>query len=361
LLVARTGLHLDLGLMRRRRTTTLAVSGAGLIIPLTLGIGAGLVLPATLRPSTADPTLFAIFLGVALSMSAIPVIAKTLIDMNLFHRNIGQLILASSTVDDAFGWLMLAVVSAMVVTGATAAGITVAVASLLGVIVFAYVIGRPLVRVIMRAAHRSTERSVPISVAVILVLLSAAGTHALGLEPVFGAFLCGILIGTCPAREPDWAAPLVTTVLSVLAPVYFATAGLRIDLSALLRPEVAVAAVVIVGLAIVGKFAGAFTGGLFSGLTRWESVALGAGMNARGVIEVIIAMVGLRIGLLNTAMYTVIVLVAVVTSVMAPPVLRFAMRRVEQTADERLRADEQASLRSRSDAPLPAGVPSGQP
>jgi hypothetical protein len=90
-------------------------------------------------------------------------------------------------------------------------------------------------------------------------------------------------------------------------------------------------------VAIAGKFLGAFAGSVLSGLNRWEALALGAGMNARGVIEVIIAMVGVRIGLLSVGMFTIIVLVAVVTSLMAPPLLRLAMRRVEQTAEEELR------------------------
>jgi Kef-type K+ transport system membrane component KefB len=110
------------------------------------------------------------------------------------------------------------------------------------------------------------------------------------------------------------------------------------DLTALARPSVLAVGLAVLAVAIVGKFVGAFLGAKLSRLNRWEALAVGAGMNARGVIEVVVAMVGLRLGVLSTEVYTIIVLVAIVTSVMAPPLLRWAMARVEQTAEERLRA-----------------------
>jgi Kef-type K+ transport system membrane component KefB len=137
--------------------------------------------------------------------------------------------------------------------------------------------------------------------------------------------------------SPARLGSLRVLVISVLAPLFFATAGLRMDLTALGRPSVLLAAVVILLIAIVGKFTGAYIGARMSSFNRWEALALGAGMNARGVIEVIVAMVGLRLGVLGTDTYTIIVLIAIVTSLMAPPILRIAMSRVEYTMEERLR------------------------
>jgi Kef-type K+ transport system membrane component KefB len=137
--------------------------------------------------------------------------------------------------------------------------------------------------------------------------------------------------------------PLRTLVMTVLAPVFFAMAGLRMDLSALAQPTVLLAAVVLLLIAIVGKFAGAFLGAWASGLNRWEALAIGAGMNARGVVEVVVAMVGLRLGVLSTEMYTIVVLIAIVTSLMSPPILRMAAARIEVTAGERLRLSEYES------------------
>jgi Kef-type K+ transport system membrane component KefB len=344
LLVGLTGIEMDLGMVRRRGLTAVRVSVAGLLIPLGLGIGLGFPL-ARLLDIEGDTAVFVLFLGVAMCVSAIPVIAKTLMDMNLMHRDIAQLTLAAGTVDDAVGWFLLSIVSAMAVGGLTGGQVSLALAYLILVVVVAVVIGRPLVRLVLRACKGSSEQTVAAAVA--LIVLSAAGTHALGLEAVFGAFLCGMLIGSSGEFARTRTAALRTTVLAVLAPVFFATAGLRIDLRALAEPAVLGAAAIVLLTAIVGKFAGAYLGARLSRLGRWEALALGAGMNARGVIEVIVAMVGLRLGILNTATYTIIVLVAVVTSVMAPPLLRSAMKRIEITPEE--------EARRRLGMPQPAG------
>ncbi|MFE1787260.1 cation:proton antiporter [Streptomyces sp. NPDC059525] len=336
LLVGVTGMELKFGLVKRRGTTAVRVSLAGLLLPLGLGIGAGSLLPASLLPGDTDPTLFALFLGVALCVSAIPVIAKTLMDMNLLHREIGQLTLAAGVIDDVIGWFLLSVVSAMATAGLTAGRLTASLLYPVGVVAFALLVGRPAVRLALRAAGRSPEPGPTVAVAALTVLLGSAGTHALGLEAVFGAFVCGALISTSGELDPEKLAPLRTTVLAFLAPVYFATAGLRMDLTALARPEVLAAACAVLAVAVLGKFAGAYTGAKLSRLNNWEALALGAGMNSRGVIEVIVAMTGLRLGILGPETYTVVVLVAIVTSLMAPPILRTAMARVEERAQTEL-------------------------
>ncbi|MFF3325350.1 cation:proton antiporter [Streptomyces sp. NPDC002889] len=340
LLVGLTGIELDFTMLRRRGSTALRVSLSGLIIPLALGIAVGYPLAKLLYTGTADTTVFALFLGVAMCVSAIPVIAKTLMDMNLIHRDVGQLTLVAGMVDDAFGWFMLSVVSAMAVGGLTTGKVVMALVWLLLVVLMAVVVGRPLVRTALRWSNGSEERTVATAAA--MILLAAAGTQSLGLEAVFGAFVCGALIGSSGEFAQARTASLRTVVLAFLAPLFFATAGLRVDLRALSDPKVLAAAGIVLTVAIVGKFAGAYLGARLSRLSKWEALALGAGMNARGVIEVIVAMVGLRLGILDTGTYTIIVLVAVVTSVMAPPLLRVAMKRVEYTEEEQLRLHARA-------------------
>lgn len=337
LLVGVTGTHLDTRILRRQGRTAATVSLVGLLVPLALGIGLGFVLPGSLLGGGhTSRWVFALFIGVAMGVTAIPVIAKTLTDMRLLHRTIGQLTLAAGMVDDAVGWLLLSVVSAAATVGVSAGVVSLSVGYLLGFIALAGTVGRVLVRKVMDAAARRDEPGPAVAAAVIILLACGAVTQSLGMEPVFGAFVGGILISASRASQPKLA-PLRTVVLSVLAPMFLATAGLRMDLTALAHPATALAGVALLTLAIVGKFAGAYAGARLSGLDRWEGLALGAGMNSRGVIEVIVALTGLRLGVLNTATYTMVVLVAIVTSVMAPPLLRVSMRRVARTEDERLR------------------------
>ena len=352
LLVGVAGAHLDLAGLRRRRATALRISAFGLALPLTLGVAAGLLAPSQLVAEGSDRVTFACFVAVAMSVTAIPVIAKALADMRLMHRDIGQLILTAGMIDDTVGWFGLALVSAMATSGLTGGTVATSVLELVLVVLFFWLVGRHVIRWVMSRAARSRETGPPVAAAVVLILLGAAATQSLGLEAVFGAFLTGIFVAG--AVEPARLAPLRTVVLAVLAPIFLATAGLRIDLGGLADPQVAIAAVVALAIAIVGKFGGAYIGARTSRMSHWEGIALGAGMNARGVVEIVVAMVGLRLGVLTPATFTIVVLIAIVTSLMAPPILRLAMTRVEQTADERLRATAQEAW---AGTPPPARTP----
>ncbi|MGC5014309.1 cation:proton antiporter [Streptosporangium sp. DT93] len=174
-----------------RGGTAAGVSVGGLVIPLGLGMGAGFLLPGTLIPEGTDTLVLALFLGVAMRVSAIPVIAKTLMDMRLLHRDIGQLTLTAGMIDDAFGWFMPSIVSAMAVDAVSTGTVLTSLAYLVAVIVFAPTLGRPLVRHTMRIAATSDEAGPTVASAAVLIVLAGAGTHTLGLEAVFGAFICG--------------------------------------------------------------------------------------------------------------------------------------------------------------------------
>lgn len=344
LLVGITGAHLDLNLVRRRGVTAAKVSLSGLVIPLGLGIAVGFLLPAVLLPDTTTRPTFAMFLGVAMCVSAIPVIAKTLLDMKLIHRNVGQLALAAAMVDDAVGWFLLSVVSAMALGRVDGWNVVVTLGALVAFVLVAAVLGRPLVRAVFRLAGRSADSGPSAATAVVVILVGATCTHALGLEAVFGAFVAGALMGAPGMGKvlpPERLAPLRTFVMWIAAPIFLATAGLRVDLVVLADPTILLAAVAVLSVAIIGKFVGAYIGGSLSRLTRRESLALGASMNARGVVEVVVALAGLRLGVLNTTTYTIIVLVAVITSLMAPPILAKIVAGIDQTAEEDLRRTDQ--------------------
>lgn len=338
LLVGLTGVQLDLRLLRRRRAAAASVGTLGLVLPLALGVAAGYLSPAALLPGTADRTAFALFMGVALCVSALPVIAKTLADLGILHRDVGQLTMAAGTVDDIVGWLLLSVVSAMASTGVHAADVTRSVACVVLVVVAAPLVGRPLARLLVGGVTRRTPDAGPVAaVVVVMLLLSAAATQAMGLEAILGAFVCGLVISSVPELEPARLSGLNTVVMSVLAPVFFASAGLRMDLAALRDPVLLAAAAVVLVVAVAGKFAGAYAGARLSGVDHRSAIALGAGLNARGAVEVIVATVGLRLGVLDSRTYTVIVLVAIATSLMAPPILRRHVVRIAPTPEEDLR------------------------
>jgi Kef-type K+ transport system membrane component KefB len=334
LLVGVTGMYLDVGLLRRQGLRAGVVSAFSLVIPLGLGIAIGFALPAAVLPASGNRTVFALFLGVALCVSALPVIAKILTELGFLHRDVGQLTIIAAGVDDVVGWLLLSIVAAMATTGVRAGTVATSVAVLVGIVLVAVFVLRPAVKFVLGRLVPAEERGPTLAVLAVLVVGCAAATQALKMEALLGAFLCGIVISSTGAVHPRHLATLQTIVLSVLAPVFFATAGLRMDLTVLRHPAVAACAVVVILAAVVGKFAGAFLGAMLVRLDRWRALALGAGLNARGVVQIVVASVGLRAGVLNTASYTVVVLVAITTSAMAPPLLRLALGRIDTTPAE---------------------------
>jgi Kef-type K+ transport system membrane component KefB len=228
----------------------------------------------------------------------------------------------------------------MAVTGVHGWRIALTVVELAGFLVLMFTVGSLLVRALFRLAGRSSDAGPTLATAVGVIVAAAAISQSLGFEPAFGAFAAGTLMATDRVRQaldPARLAPLRTFVLWVGAPVFMATAGLRMDLASLGQRTVFFSALLVLGVAILGKFAGAYAGAMLSGLSPRTGFALGAGMNSRGVVEVVVAMAGLRLGVIGTPTYTIIVLVAVVTSVMAPPLLRLAMSGMDHTAEERVR------------------------
>lgn len=342
LFVGLVGAHLDIGLLRRRRRTVVAIGATALVVPFALGVATGFLLPGRLWGPEADRLTFALLIGVVMAVSAIPVIAKTLADLRMLHRDVGQLTLAAAAGDDVAAWLILSVVAAMTAAGSEGAAPAWILLRLVGFLLAAALLGRPLVRAALRLADRAEGPGATITTTVVLILGGSAASLALGLEAAFGAFVVGLLISPPGTVEVAKLAPLRAVTLAVFAPVFLATAGLRMDLTVLTTPGTLLVAAVVCTVAVLGKFAGAYLGARLSRLTHWEGLALGAGLNARGAVEVVVASIGLRLGVLSETMYTVVVLLAIVTSLMAPPTLRWTMRRNEEKSDERLRETELA-------------------
>jgi Kef-type K+ transport system membrane component KefB len=242
--------------------------------------------------------------------------------------------MSAAIIDDVIGWLLLSVVSAMATAGLRAGHVLMSIGWLALLIVVCLTVARPLVGLVLRLAARSRNPGLEVATVILALLGFAVASQAMGMEAIIGALFCGMVIGSLKQAGARWLAPLRSLVVSVLAPVFFATAGLRMDLGTLGHTQVAVAAAGVLAVALASKFAGAYVGARSVRVDHWNAVALGAGLNARGVMEIVLATVGLQLGVLTTAMYTIIVLVAIITSVMAPPVLRYAVARTGAVTPE---------------------------
>ncbi|OUL33576.1 cation:proton antiporter [Nostoc sp. 106C] len=344
-----TGLETDLNLIVRKGKTALLISLGGIIIPFATGLGLGWFLPDSFLANPEQRLIFSLFIATAMSISAVPVIAKVLMDLKLIRRDIGQVTLAAGMTDDTLGWILLSVVSGLATSGKF--DFPTVFRSIGGAVLFlgiAFTLGRSLMtRVLRWVDDYIGGPTASLSALLVLALSAAAFTHTLGIEAALGAFVTGILAGQSPrfSREAGLTLELITA--GFLAPIFFATAGLKVDLLQLLSPQTFVVGLIVLAIACFGKFTGAYLGSRVGGLSHWEAIAMGSGMNARGAMEIIVATIGVSLGVLNPQMYSIIVMVAIVTSLMAPPLLRWSLSKVSIGEEEAQRL-EQEELASRS-------------
>ncbi|HVC43934.1 MAG TPA: cation:proton antiporter [Candidatus Binataceae bacterium] len=340
MLLLYTGLETDLAILAEVGRGAVTVSWLGIVVPWISGFTLGWYLPVSYLANPGHRLIFSLFMAVAMSISAVPVIAKMLIDLDLMRRNIGLLILAAGILDDTVGWLMLSVVAGLALHGSvdlkSLGSILLAVAAFAG---FCYFIGANLVVRLMRwVDDRALAEHAGMSTMVGLAMVCAIVTQAIGIHAVFGAFVAGVMLGrSARVRRAD-RAELEAATTGVFAPIFFAYSGLKADLFAL--HGVGVLGLVL-GVAIVGKLIGCTAGARLHGLKMRESLAVAAGMNARGGMEIIVALIGLNLGVLSPQMYSIIVIVAIVTSLITPPMLTWLLAGIAPEAAEVARLERE--------------------
>jgi Kef-type K+ transport system membrane component KefB/nucleotide-binding universal stress UspA family protein len=351
MLLVVTGLETDLELIISRAKPATYTAFTGIVIPFAMGFGLAYLLPGEFLAADNQRFVFSLFLGTALSISAIPVIAKVLIDMDVIGRDIGQITIASGMLNDTIGWILLALVASLARAGSDQA-LSTAGETILWLVIFlgvSFTLGRRLAEWSMRWVDTNFGSDDLAKTTAVMILALGVGTitQYLGLEAVLGAFVVGVLVGQ--VRRFDQAARHTFEVITIgiFAPIFFATAGLRVDLTAMADPTVLLGGVAILGVAIAGKFIGTYVGARAAGLSPWEGIAMGSGLNARGALEIIVATIGLSVGILTTTTYTIIVMVAIITSLLAPPLLRASLSRIELSEEEAMRL-ERKELERRS-------------
>ncbi|QLC32976.1 cation:proton antiporter [Halarchaeum sp. CBA1220] len=332
LLLVLAGTEVDIAALRRHASATAAVAAGGFVVPFLAGIGVTFLLPPDALPAGVSSLAVSLVVGTALAVSAVPVTIRVLVDLDALDRPVGQRTLAVAAVVDAVGWLVFSVVADAVRTGGVDAlrvGRTLLVLAVF--VLLAATVGRRVVDFLLERAARAHSPALSQFSAVVLVgFATTAAGLAVAVEAVVGAFTAGVLAG----RRLDEAAGRVLHVvaLGLLAPLFFATAGLRVDVGTLLTPGAAGVAALLLVVAVASKAVGVALGGVLAGLSRAEIACLAIGLNARGAMEIVIASLGLALGVLSPTLYAAIVVVAVATSVAMPPLLRRALVRLPADA-----------------------------
>lgn len=321
------GLEVDLGHLRQQGRSTLLISLLGIAAPLGLGFGAVVALPAFWGVQAQNrPLLFGLFIGAALSISALPVIARILVDLKLLDRAFGAVVMVAATINDLVGWSLFAVILSHLRAGSPAEQSNgYALGWVLLFAALTLLLGRAIGQYLL--PWLQSQLAWPngfIGLVTVLVLLAAAIAEGIGVHAFFGAFLVGVGFGQSPHKPQQAYQAIHHFAVSFLAPIYFVSIGLQANFAA----NFDLGLVVLITLvACAGKIGGAGLGAWLGGMPLREAAAIGFALNARGAMEIILASVALEYGLIDQRLFVGLVIMALATSMLSGPVIQRLLAR----------------------------------
>jgi Kef-type K+ transport system membrane component KefB len=325
LLLFIAGLEVDLHIVFQQGKQALSTSFFGLIIPFFLGFIIPFSFPAFFGDTGGtDLLLFSLFMGTAMSISALPVIVRIMMDLKLFKTRIGMLVVASAMVDDLIGWMIFSVILALIGKGRDISiGYTILMT--LSFAILMLTLGRGLLnRVLPWVNKKMAWPGGLLSLSMALCFLGAAFTEFIGIHAIFGAFMIGVALGDSEHLSEKAKEIVHQFINNIFAPLFFVSIGLKVNFLSNFDPWITL---VIIVIAFAGKLIGCGFGARLGGFSRNESLAAGFGMNARGAMEIILGLIALESGLINETIFVSLVIMALVTSISSGPLMRWALGR----------------------------------
>jgi Kef-type K+ transport system membrane component KefB len=320
------GLELDPALLRKRGHTTVAISHASIIAPFLLGAATALYLYPKLSTRDVPFTCFSLFLGVSMSVTAFPVLARILTDRGIHKTRMGVIALTCAAVDDVTAWCMLAFVVSVARAQATGAVATIAMA--LGFILLMILVVRPaMVRLSLLYGNRGRLTQGVMASIFIALLISASATELIGIHAVFGAFALGAVIPHDSGMARELTDRLEDIVIVLLLPAFFAYTGLRTQIGLVSGYEEWMMCALIILVASAGKFGGSLIAARLTGLDWRDSSALGVLMNTRGLMELIVLNIGLEMNVISPTLFAMLVIMALITTFATTPILHLITRK----------------------------------
>jgi Kef-type K+ transport system membrane component KefB len=326
------GLELDSDELRKRGHATVAISHASIIAPFLLGGVLALAIYPLLSTSDVPFTVFALFLGVSMSVTAFPVLARILTDRQMTQTHLGQVALACAAVDDVTAWCLLAFVVG--VAKAEIGGALQVSVLTLGYIMFMFFVARPLLTRAVRRWDNAELGQGAVAIVMVGVLFSALATEFIGVHAIFGAFLFGAVIPYDSNLARNLCRRLEDLVTVLLLPAFFAFTGMRTQIGLVSGTENWLWCGVIIAVATLGKFGGSCLAARLSGLGWRDSSALGILMNTRGLMELIVLNIGLDLKVISDKLYAMLVIMALVTTMATTPVLQWLARGKSPKSDK---------------------------
>ncbi|MFG2953236.1 cation:proton antiporter [Streptomyces sp. NPDC048291] len=327
------GLELDLKSLRGNSRTAVAVSQAGIALPLLLGTLLALGMYGDFAPPGTGKLPFVLFIAVSMSITAFPVLARILTDRGLYRTRVGALAMASAAVDDVSAWCLLAAVVAVTKSNSPVEALTTAGYALVFTAVM-FLVVRPL---LARWAARAERRYADGVVLVVLfsgLSLAAYATDRIGVHALFGAFLFGVVTPRGSRRIEATAARMRAFAVPALLPLFFVSTGLKTDVGLLGGSGTQwLWAGAVLAVAVAGKWGGGTLAARLSGRDWRDSMSLGALMNCRGLTELIVLNIGLGLGVIGPELFTVLVLMALLTTAMTSPALTWIRKGIDEHSE----------------------------
>jgi len=314
LFMFRVGLEVDLEAIREQTRRAVVISTASIAVPFVLGVLAAPLLYGSFAPAGTSFTAFALFIGIAMAITAFPVLARILTERGISSTPLGTMALTCAAVGDITAWSLLAAVVA-IARAESHAGV--------GIMIALTILFIALMLIVVRRLPPLGEAGLAI-----LLFASAAATEAIGIHAIFGAFLAGVVAPLSPEKRRETTDRLSFVTVALL-PLFFAYIGVRTELTLLLDWRALLVCLGIIAIASIGKIGGSAAAARATGFAWRDALSLGALMNTRGLMELIALNIGYDLGILSQSIFTMLVIMALVTTAMTGPLLSLLNRRQE--------------------------------
>lgn len=329
------GLEFDFGHLSDNRRTAISVSLTGILLPFSLGFGLGWWMHGTLGLDGSWLS-FSLFLAAAMSITAIPILGRIMIELNLNRTRIGSLTISAAAIDDAAGWIILALVTAIVKSTFDARNLAFMIAAVIAYGLFMSFGARPLLIRLFSTQFTRNGKDLSLNglaLIIIGVLISAALTNIIGIFSIFGAFMLGAILYDQHDLRKAINRRMHDFVTAFFLPIFFTYTGLRTDIGAMSGWTLWILCGLVLAAAVGGKLGGCTLAARLSGIPTREAAMIGTMMNTRALMELIVINIGYDLGIIPKSVFFMLVFMAVVTTYMTTPILRFLVRRSEVWED----------------------------
>lgn len=317
------GMELDLSVLRKKAHDAVVISHASIIIPFALGVGLSYFIYREFAPDGIQFTSFALFIAIAMSITAFPVLARIVQERNLQKTKLGTVVITCAAADDITAWCILAAVIAIVKAGSFASSIYVILMAIAYVFIMIKIVRPFLKRIGDLQAGKNTINKPMVAIFFLTLILSAYTTEVIGIHALFGAFMAGAIMPENTKFRTMFIEKIEDVALVLLLPLFFVFTGLRTQIGLLNDGHLWITAGFIILTAVVGKFAGSTLTAKFLGINWKESLTIGALMNTRGLMELIVLNIGYDLGVLSPEIFAMMVIMALFTTFMTGPALDF--------------------------------------